>query len=177
MSPECIHASSEILYNLHPSYSGIDPCTDFEQFACGGWQERHDIRSDQGETSVAIEMTEKAQTLLRHILEASSSFQTEKSSSESSIDDENFTKLKDAYDACMDERSIKSVGSAPLQSILNQVRDIYQPRTTQREEALAIAASLSLPTDKNLTRAILLLLDIGVEALLSFSISVSILPP
>jgi hypothetical protein len=69
-TPACIHASSEILYNLSPDYKGRNPCNDFEELVCGGWRDRHDIRPDQGEASTVTIMTEKSQTLLRHVLEA-----------------------------------------------------------------------------------------------------------
>lgn len=71
MTPECVHAASEILYNLSPEYKKIDPCTDFEELVCGGWRERHDLRVDQGDAFTGTIMSETSQTLLRHILEAS----------------------------------------------------------------------------------------------------------
>ena len=46
--PACIHAASEILYNLSPNYVDIDPCTNFDTFVCAGWDDRHDLRPDQG---------------------------------------------------------------------------------------------------------------------------------
>jgi endothelin-converting enzyme len=70
LTPACIHASSEILYNLSPQYKSLDPCTDFEELVCGGWRERHDLRPDQGDAFTGTEMSETSQTLLRHILEA-----------------------------------------------------------------------------------------------------------
>jgi endothelin-converting enzyme len=69
-TPSCIHASSEILYNLDPNYKDIDPCTDFRQLTCGGWDERHDLRPDQGDAFTGTIMAEESQMLLRHILEA-----------------------------------------------------------------------------------------------------------
>lgn len=66
-----VHASSEILYNLSPEYKTIDPCTDFEQLTCGGWDDRHDLRPDQGDAFTGTIMSENSQMLLRHILEAS----------------------------------------------------------------------------------------------------------
>lgn len=58
----CIRAADNILRNLHPNAKAqssvvdditaqtiaIDPCTDFEKFACGSFSEHHDLRSDQG---------------------------------------------------------------------------------------------------------------------------------
>lgn len=70
MSPACVHASSEILYNLSPEYKNIDPCTNFEELVCGGWDERHDLRPDQGDAFTGTIMSENSQMLLRHILEA-----------------------------------------------------------------------------------------------------------
>jgi endothelin-converting enzyme len=70
-TPECIHASSEILYNLSPNYQSIDPCSDqLEEMICGGWRERHDLRPDQGDAFTGTTMAESSQMLLRHILEA-----------------------------------------------------------------------------------------------------------
>jgi endothelin-converting enzyme len=70
LTPSCIHASSEILHNLDPNYKELDPCTDFRQLTCGGWDERHDLRPDQGDAFTGTIMEEESQTLLRHILEA-----------------------------------------------------------------------------------------------------------
>jgi endothelin-converting enzyme len=70
LTPACVHASSEILYNLSPEYKNIDPCTNFEELVCGGWDKRHDLRPDQGDAFTGTIMSENSQMLLRHILEA-----------------------------------------------------------------------------------------------------------
>jgi endothelin-converting enzyme len=70
LTPACVHASSEILYNLAPNYKDVDPCSDFRQLTCGGWDERHDLRPDQGDAFTGTIMAEESQMLLRHILEA-----------------------------------------------------------------------------------------------------------
>src|ERR1700761_5150986 len=71
LTPACVHASSELLYNLSPDYKTLDPCTDFEELVCGGWRDRHDLRSDQGDAFTGTIMSENSETLLRHILEGS----------------------------------------------------------------------------------------------------------
>lgn len=70
LTPDCVHAASELLYNLSPNYKQSEPCEDFEEMVCGGWRDRHDLRSDQGHVFEGILMSERSQTLLRHILEA-----------------------------------------------------------------------------------------------------------
>ena len=70
LTPACVHAASEILYNLSPDYKDLDPCDNFEELVCGGWRERHDLRADQGDAFTGTIMSENSQLLLRHILEA-----------------------------------------------------------------------------------------------------------
>lgn len=70
MTPACVHAASEILYNLSPNYKELDPCNDFEELVCGGWRDRHDLRADQGDAFTGTIMSENSELLLRHILEA-----------------------------------------------------------------------------------------------------------
>jgi endothelin-converting enzyme len=43
----------------------------------------------------------------------------------SSVDQQNFDKLKAAYDACMDEDTIKKAGIKPLIEVIHQIADIF----------------------------------------------------
>lgn len=153
-SPQCIHAASEILYNLDSNYTNIDPCSDFDQYVCGGWRERHDMRSDQGSIFAGTIMAENAQTRLRHILE--------RSEAPNSADTDNFAKLKAAYTACLDESIIRKRGSEPLEEVLTELSKVYP-----------VKSGLVSGTQDHLTNAILFLMKSGVEALVSQSISVS----
>ncbi|KAJ5808419.1 hypothetical protein N7474_009688 [Penicillium riverlandense] len=148
-SPECIHAASEILYNLDPNYDKIDPCTDFDQYVCGGWRERHDMRPDQGSIFSGTIMSENAQTRLRHILEQSDPPQP--------ADKDNFQKLKAAYDACLDENTISKRGTEPVDNILAQLEKIYPAKTGDAQN--------------NLTDAVLYLMKLGVNALTSLGVN------
>lgn len=66
-SPACVRASNYLLQNLDPSLvdqnnqkaidftmSGIDPCTDFDKFVCGGFDQLYDLREDQGDMSTGM---------------------------------------------------------------------------------------------------------------------------
>lgn len=153
-TPECIHAASEILYNLDSNYGDIDPCTDFDQYVCGGWRERHDMRADQGSIFAGTIMEENAETNLRHILE--------QPEAPDSADTNNFKKIKAAYDACLDESAIKHRGSEPLDKLLARLQNIYPSKS-----------GLIAGTQDHLTSALLFLMNSGVEALVSPGISVS----
>jgi endothelin-converting enzyme len=135
-SSACIHAASEILYNLSPNYKNINPCEDFEEYVCGGWRERHDLRPDQGGAFTGTLMVERSQSLLRHILETEYPHDSAHSyfspmqllSAAKSADERNFDKMKEAYDACMDTDAIKQAGDAPLKEFLATF-DITKPST------------------------------------------------
>ena len=123
---------------------------DFDEFVCAGWREQHDLRPDQGSMFAGNIMAEKAQTRLRHILESGDNIQ-----------EENFYKLKAAYDACLNESLLKERGSKPLEVVLHRLGEIYS-------------------RDGGLTDSLLYLIDLGVDALVSAYTSVSqsiTLPP
>ncbi|KAF2017828.1 peptidase family M13 [Aaosphaeria arxii CBS 175.79] len=133
LTPACVHAASEILYNLSPEYKKLDPCNDFEELVCGGWRDRHDLRSDQSSAFTGTIMQEESSLLLRHVLEAPYPKDSEHSYfspmqlrvNSKSADEENFNKMKSAYDACLDEDRIKSIGLQPLLEVLDEVKQAY----------------------------------------------------
>jgi endothelin-converting enzyme len=81
------------------------------------------------------------------------------------LDHQNFDKLKDAYDACMDESTIKKAGVKPLVEILHQIADIF-PVTNP-----TVGKRTALTTDKgneDIATTILYLAKLGVPALVVF---------
>ncbi|TVY92492.1 Endothelin-converting enzyme, partial [Lachnellula willkommii] len=169
LTPACVHASSEILYNLSPEYKNIDPCTNFEELVCGGWDERHDLRPDQGDAFTGTIMVEASQMLLRHILEAPYPDDSKHSSFSpaqllgplSSVDEQNFDKLQDAYNACMDEDTIKKDGLKPLVELLHQIADMF-PVTES-----AFGKPITSADSKSLSETLNLLLKYEISALVS----------
>ncbi|KAJ8110218.1 hypothetical protein OPT61_g6889 [Boeremia exigua] len=133
LTPACVHAASEILYNLSPNYKELDPCTDFEELVCGGWRDRHDLRPDQGSSFTGTIMSENSELLLRHILEAPYPKDSQHSyfspmrleAAQKSADEQNFDKMKAVYDACLDEDKIKSLGIEPLLKVLEEIKKAY----------------------------------------------------
>jgi endothelin-converting enzyme len=163
-SPACVHAASELLYNLAPNYQELDPCTDFEEMVCGGWKERHDLRPDQGDAFTGTIMSENSQMLLRHILEApypedsshSMFSPLQLASDEHSADKSNFKKLQDGYNACLDEAAIKKAGTAPLVEILDKIKDLYK-------------VDKPCPSGEDIANTVLYLAEHGITALASAS--------
>jgi endothelin-converting enzyme len=110
------------------------------------------MRSDQGSVFAGTMMEEVAQTRLRHILERPEAPQD---------DAGNFKKLKDAYNACLDESTIRERGIQPLVEVLAKLQSIYPAND-----------ETTFGTEKNITDAILFLIQSNVQALVSPSVSV-----
>lgn len=112
------------------------------------------MHSDQGWIFAGTIMAENAQTRLRHIIE--------RPQVPDSADADNFAKLKAAYDACLDEPTIRKRGTQPLDEVLAELHKVYP-----------VKGGLVSATQDHLTNAILFLMNSGVEALVSPSVSVS----
>lgn len=173
LSPACIHASSEILYNMSPNYKKLDPCTDeFEELVCGGWRDRHDLRADQGDAFTGTIMAENSATLLRHILEAGYPSESQHSyfspmrllrdpeggKQKRDQDEANFDLMKAAYDACIDEEGIKKLGLVPLGEVLANITSIFPT---------AVSSSPNTMDSDAMRDAVLYLAQLGVSALIS----------
>ncbi|KAI1388799.1 endothelin-converting enzyme 1 [Hypoxylon trugodes] len=128
-SAACIHAASEILYNLSPDYQKIDPCTNFDTLVCDGFGNRHDIPQDKTSYSTSTIMSENGQTTLRHILESPYPTTSEHSSFSprnlftraASTDEENFLMIQNAYNSCLNETVLQKTGVAPLVDLIGQL--------------------------------------------------------
>jgi Peptidase family M13 len=123
VTPTCQNASVNILLSLSPDYKKIDPCIDFEELVCGGWNQNHVLNSDEPMTvaSVFTELENKVLAIQREILEGPYPIMGDSSA----IDRENFDKIKVAYHACMNENITPKAGAESLTKILNEIVRLY----------------------------------------------------
>jgi putative endopeptidase len=87
-----------------------DPCTDFYQYACGGWVEKNPVPADRSSWGRFDELQERNNDTLRRILEAAVSGREADS-----------RKIGDYYASCMDEPAINGKGAAPLEPLLKKI--------------------------------------------------------
>ncbi len=92
----------------------IDPCTDFYQFACGGWIAKNPIPADRQSYSRMTQLQERNLAILRHILETPGG-------------DGDRKKAADYYVACMDESTIDAAGLSPIAPDLATIDEILNP--------------------------------------------------
>ncbi len=175
LTPVCVIAASKILEDMSPRYHAIDPCHDFDQFVCEGWQEKHDLRADQGNVFTGTLMAEDAQQILRHVLETSYTVDEYKIETDSSAKRDIFQKLQTAYNACMDEALIKNVGSTPLLDVLRKVEELFpaaRPDASLRLLKSVDQKGILSEGEQPLSKILTYLTSIGMDPLLSFSVTV-----
>jgi len=87
-----------------------DPCTDFYQFACGGWQASHPVPADRSTWATFDELQERNDEALHKILEAAAATPAAET-----------RKIGDYYGSCMDEIDIDAKGVIPVQTALDRI--------------------------------------------------------
>ncbi len=162
---------------MSPRHHEVDPCIDFDAFVCEGWREKNDLRDDQGGSFTGTQMAENSQMILRHILETSFSDSHPRVDPETSAEGAIFQKLKDGYNACMDEDRLKKIGSEPLLNILLKIEDLF-PATRPHHEFKSFPKllhqsqkGLKYDEENQLSTTVAYLISVGVTSLVSFSVS------
>src|SRR6266487_1246678 len=97
----------------------IDPCTDFYEFACGGWTKTQPIPADRSAWGRGQELQERNNMALRRILE---------DAGRNASADVDTKKIGDYYSSCMDESAINAKGAAPLEPALKKIAALAGPR-------------------------------------------------
>ncbi len=91
----------------------VNPCTDFYQFSCGGWQKNNPIPADQAVWSVYGKLNNDNYRFLWGILDDVARPQSKRNPIEAQVGD--------YFAACMDVKAIEKRRAAPLKSSLEAI--------------------------------------------------------
>ena len=97
------------------------PCTNFFQYANGGWLKRSEIPGDQPRWGSFNELQEQNYAALKDVL-------TEAATNASSTKDANIRKLGTFYGTCMDSTAVERAGMGPLRGELTRIATIRDRR-------------------------------------------------
>lgn len=101
----CVLAAAELLQNMDQT---VDPCDDFYQFACGGFEKRNIIPDDQSSVTTFSLISDKVTEQLRTLVEKP-------------IDDDEaqpFKLVKKLFKSCLNKTRAEEKGLEPLKDIL-----------------------------------------------------------
>ncbi|KAG0361941.1 hypothetical protein BGZ54_008857, partial [Gamsiella multidivaricata] len=114
-SRECTIVAADILRDMKP---GVDPCTDFFDFNCGGFINRVAIPDDKAQIGYFNLVRKQNQETIRGILspEINNVQRTKDDASK-----RNLIKLQSLYESCMDEKKMSEVGVKPLADLVQKM--------------------------------------------------------
>ncbi|RUS22887.1 hypothetical protein BC937DRAFT_95451 [Endogone sp. FLAS-F59071] len=166
VAPECIITAANILRDMDLN---ADPCEDFYGYTCGGWIDSHVIPSDKSSVGVFNDLDDANKKVLRQILEGEwhtpkrpQNMTADLPDPDEIVDQQNFGKLKDFYEACLNEAVIDDLGAKPLIPILNEIVRLF-PLKANKYDATAAAAAPHQPWSSNLTNVLSFLAGYNVN--------------
>jgi putative endopeptidase len=95
---------------------GVDPCSNFYQYACGGWMSTNPLPGDHARYGRFDALQERNRTILQNILESASTDKPDRSVLEREIGD--------YYAACMDQKVIDAKGLGPAKADFDHINSI-----------------------------------------------------
>ena len=109
-------SSSALGFSVKNIDATANPCTNFYQYACGGWLKNNPIPADQARWGRFDQLEERNRDVLHEILEAASKPDASRDSTARMIGD--------YYAACMDEKAVEAGGLQPLEDELGWIRGL-----------------------------------------------------
>jgi predicted metalloendopeptidase len=120
--------SAESAFDLGNLDNSMAACTDFYQYADGGWMAKNPIPAAYPTWGTFDQLQERNREVVHQILESAAK-------DASAPQGSNEQKIGDFYGSCMDEKGIEAAGIAPLQPELDRIQQINDLKALESEVA------------------------------------------
>ena len=120
-------SSAENGFDLRNLDKSVAACTDFYQYADGGWMAKNPIPAAYPNWGTFNQLQERNRDILHQILEDAKDAKAPQGS--------NDQKIGDFYGSCMDEKGIEDAGMTPLQPEIERIEKIDSLKDLESEVA------------------------------------------
>ncbi|KAK1450201.1 peptidase family M13 [Colletotrichum melonis] len=172
-TPICLEIASNILMSLAPNHTDIDPCTDFDKYACSGWRATHAPGAGQGKASSLGIVGSDVSIVLKNIVEGTypsgpdAGFITASLSQEQiGVDRDNFQLIVETYNACLNDTAVKAAGLGPLINLVNRVAEAFPVANTTEDKERKISKNDA----KNMGKTLLFFGQLGISTFESVTV-------
>ena len=97
----------------------VDPCSNFYQYACGGWMNSHKIPEKKEEFSAINELSDNNDKVLKQLL--ADKYAGSLCSKNHTATTKTLMKVKNFYKSCIDLKRINELGAKPLQDFIERL--------------------------------------------------------
>ncbi|KAF9305210.1 hypothetical protein BGZ74_010989 [Mortierella antarctica] len=137
-TPHCLQTASNILNDMQAS---VDPCVDFSQFTCGGYNTREKLLPGEKKNGYLVTIDQQNIDVIRSIVTRNDP-KSPVIAKGDATSQRNLNKLQSYYGACMDNSRLTKVGRKPLQDEIKKLAVLFPVPSTP-------------PTHTNGTRTVL----------------------
>ncbi|KAF5641760.1 endothelin-converting enzyme 1 [Fusarium tjaetaba] len=127
-TPACIEIANDILVGMATNHTKIDPCTNFDQLVCGNWAKRNPIPAGNMFADAIGATQLHVYDLARRILESpypsgpdAGWITVNLTKDEIKADKQNFFKLQEAYQVCMNTTAQQEEGLSQLRQLAKTI--------------------------------------------------------
>jgi putative endopeptidase len=114
---------AELRFDIQAIDPAADPCSDFYQFACGGWLARNPIPANKSSWAVYQQMRELNQKRLMELLEQAAR-NARKIGQPAAKASQSERQIGDYYASCTDEKTIEKLALDPLRKEMESIDSI-----------------------------------------------------
>ncbi|KAG0013598.1 hypothetical protein BGZ82_002088 [Podila clonocystis] len=119
---QCVLMAADIIRDMHPD---VDPCVDFNEYACGGFFDNSDIPPSETEVdSLFSHLSKSNRAIIRKIVDPKIPSAPKAAEGDVAAAN-NIKKMQAAYVSCMNVDNIASVGRKPLQDDIHKLVQMF----------------------------------------------------